>query len=159
MCLSCHSQLAMASWNFFIFPTWLLKLHLHFELFQVNFCFLGNRGKTGVEKADMIEETKRLRGSSKQIIYHGRINRKAYMMERIWMTRQLISPNWFRLSVFELPVRRSSVLRQTVISYNLKCLLISQINIKSLSTLDYLHCNAICFGSAHRGRFSFFFFI
>ena len=25
-------------------------------------------------------------------------------MERIWMTRQLIWPNWFRLSLFELPV-------------------------------------------------------
>lgn len=41
-----------------------------------------------------------------QIIYLSGINREAYRMERIWMTRPLISPNWFRLSLFELPACR-----------------------------------------------------
>lgn len=82
------------------------------------------------------KETKNQRGELKQIIYLSGINREAYTMERIWMTRQLISPNWFWLSLFELPVRRGSVSRHTVISCNLECCLISQTNIKPLSTLD-----------------------
>lgn len=88
-------------------------------------------------------ETKRSRNKTvqierelKQIIYLSGINMKAYRMERIWMTRQLISPNWFWLSVFELPACRGSVSRQTVISCDLKCCLISQTNIKPLSPLD-----------------------
>lgn len=65
------------------------------------------------------------------------------------MTRRLISPNWFWLSLFELPVQ-SSVSRQTVISRNLECCLISQTNIQPLCALDQLPSNEICAAAAHR---------
>lgn len=92
----------------------------------------GNQRETDAQR----KRNKKSERELKQIIYLSGINREAYTMERIWMTRQLISPNWFWLSLFELPVRRGSVSRQTVISCNLECCLISQTNIKPLSTLD-----------------------
>lgn len=81
------------------------------------------------------------------------INRQTYRMERIWMTRQLISPNWFWLSVFELPVRRSSFSRQT--GYLLQSEVLLNFSYEYQTSPHWISCkfNVICTAGAHGDLF------